>query len=79
LETLEFLPVVGYLRNLIVRHLDSGHGCRRRSGQNVTLRSGVALVDASGRLDGDERILISFTSHGEREVGAVQRVVNVKQ
>jgi hypothetical protein len=30
-------------------------------------------------LGDDMGILISFTGHGEREVGAAQRVVNVKQ
>jgi hypothetical protein len=59
--------------NPVVRHLDSSYGCRRRSGWSVD------LIAVGGRLGGDGRILISFTSHGEREVGAVQRVVNAKQ
>jgi hypothetical protein len=73
-----FLLVIGYIRNLVVRHLDSGHDCRRRSGWNVALHPGVTLIVTGGRLDGDGRILISFTSHGEREAGAAQRAVNVK-
>jgi hypothetical protein len=60
-----FLPVIEYLRNLVVRHLDSGHNCRR-SGRSIPLYLEVALVATGGRLGGDRRILISFTSHGER-------------
>jgi hypothetical protein len=77
-EDVWFLPLIGYLKNHVLRHLDRGHGCRRRSDRNIALRPGVDLVPAAGRLGGDGRILISFTSHGDREVGAVQRVVNVK-
>jgi hypothetical protein len=74
-----FLPEINYLRNLVVRHLDRGQSCRRRSCQSVALRPRITLVAAAGRLGDDRRILISFTGHGEREVGAAQRAVNVKQ
>jgi hypothetical protein len=37
-----------------------------------------SLFVTGSRLDGDGRILINFTSHGEREAGAAQRAVNVK-
>jgi hypothetical protein len=47
--------------------------------EDVSLCPGVTLVAAGGRIGGDGEILISFTSHGEREVAATQRAVNVKQ
>jgi hypothetical protein len=72
-------PKIGYLRNLVVHHLDRSQSCRRRSGWSITLRLRVTLVVANGRLGVDERILVSLTSHGERGVGAAQRGVNVKQ
>jgi hypothetical protein len=74
-----FLLKIGYLRNLVVRHPNRGQSCRRRSGQSVFLHPRITLVAAAGRLGDDRRILISFTDHGEREVGAAQRAVNVKQ
>jgi hypothetical protein len=66
LRDVGFLPVINYLRSLIVRHLDGGQSCKRRSGRSIALCPRVALVAAAGRLDGDGRIMISFTSHGER-------------
>jgi hypothetical protein len=74
-----FLPEIGYLRNLVVLHLDRGQSCRRRSGQSVALHPRITLVATAGELSDDRRILISFTGHGGREVGAAQKVVNVKQ
>jgi hypothetical protein len=74
-----FLPQIGYFRNLVVRHLDRGRSCRRRSGWSIDLRSKITLVAADGGLGDDRRILISFTGHGEREMRAAQRAVNVKQ
>jgi hypothetical protein len=74
-----FLPVISYLRNLIIHHLDGGQSHRRRSGQSVALRPRVTLVATDGKLSDDRRILTSFTSHGDREMGAAQRAVNVKQ
>jgi hypothetical protein len=74
-----FLLEIGYLRKLVVRHLDHGQSCRRRSGQSIALRPRITLVATGGMLGDDMGILISFTGHGEREVGAAQRVVNVKQ
>jgi hypothetical protein len=52
---------------------------RRRSGQSVALHPRVTLVAGDSTLDGDGRILISFTRYGEREMGAAQRAVNVMQ
>jgi hypothetical protein len=78
IRDIRFLPEIGYLRNLVVRHLDRSQRCRR-SGWSVALHPRVTLVVDGGRLSDDRRILISFTDHGEREVGATQRVVNVKQ
>jgi hypothetical protein len=74
-----FLLVIGYLRNLIVCHLDCGQSCRRRSGQSIAICPRVTLVAATSKLGGDGRILIRFTSHGEGKAGAAQRAVNVKQ
>jgi hypothetical protein len=74
-----FFPVISYLRNLIVRHLDGSQSHRRRSGQSVALHPRVTLVAGDSTLDGDGRILISFTRYGEREMGAAQRAVNVMQ
>jgi hypothetical protein len=79
LRDVGFLPEIGYLKNLVVHHLDRDQSCRRRSDQSIALRPRVTLVAASGGLGGDRRIPVSFTGHGEREVGAVQRAVNVKQ
>jgi hypothetical protein len=67
LGDIRFLPVISYLRNLIVCHLDGGQSCRRRGGQSIALHPRVTLVAVGGRFGGDGRILISFTSHGERE------------
>jgi hypothetical protein len=79
LGDVEFLLVFRYLRNLVVSHLDHGQSCKRRSGWSIALHSRVGLVADGGRLGGDGRILISFARHGEGEVGAAQRTVNVKQ
>jgi hypothetical protein len=62
-----FLPEIGYLRNLIVLHLDYGQSCRRRSDWSVALCPRVTLVVGGDRLNDDKRILISFIGHGERE------------
>jgi hypothetical protein len=74
-----FHPKICYLRNLVICHLDRSQSYRRRSGQRVTLCPRVTLVVTGGGFSDDRRILISFTSHGEKEVGASQRAVNVKQ
>jgi hypothetical protein len=62
-----FLLEIGYIRNLVVRHLDHDRSCRRRSGQSVALHPRVTLVAIVGGLGGDRRILVNFTGHGERE------------
>jgi hypothetical protein len=71
LGDVRFLPKISYLQNLVIRHLDCGQSCRRRSGRSVTFSPRVTLVVTNGGFGNDMRILISFTSHGEREAGAV--------
>jgi hypothetical protein len=74
-----FLSEIGYFKNLVVHHLDRAQRCRRRSGHSIALHPRITLVATNSGLGDDRRILISFTGHGVREVGAAQRTVNMKQ
>jgi hypothetical protein len=64
LRDIGFLPEIGCLRNLVVRHLDRDQSCSRRSDRIIALHPRVTLVATGGRLGDDGRILISFTGHG---------------
>jgi hypothetical protein len=62
------------IRTFVVRHLDDSKGHRRRSYQSLTLHFGVILALISDGLVSGVKGLVSFTDHGEREVGATWQV-----
>jgi hypothetical protein len=58
------LPIIDHFRDDLLLHLRSRYVGRRRCRQNFTLRLEVTLILIDGRLIGDTRVLVSFTSHG---------------